>query len=216
MNRLRLAAALLPIALGSPAVASTMSDPVGDFIPSFTGTASPDLDVTSFSVSLDAAATTFSLGAVLAGDIDPSLAGFYVIGVNTGSGAIHPFGAIGEPNVTFNQVIVVQKNGTATLGANSLTALISGNQFIVNVPVSLLPSTGASPADYGFNIWPRFGATVTGNGQISDFAPNNALLSANGVLPVPEPATWLMMLIGFGLIGSAMRIGRKAPMAQIA
>jgi hypothetical protein len=216
MNRLRLAAALLPIALGSPAVASTMSDPVGDFIPSFTGTASPDLDVTSFSVSLDAAATTFSLGAVLAGDIDPSLAGFYVIGVNTGSGAIHPFGAIGEPNVTFNQVIVVQKSGTATLGANSLTALLSGNQFIVNVPVSLLPSTGASPADYGFNIWPRFGATVTGNGQISDFAPNNALLSANGVLPVPEPATWLMMLIGFGLIGSAMRIGRKAPMAQIA
>jgi hypothetical protein len=193
-----------------------MSDPVGDFIPSFTGTASPDLDVTSFSVSLDAAATTFSLGAVLAGDIDPSLAGFYVIGVNTGSGAIHPFGAIGEPNVTFNQVIVVQKSGTATLGANSLTALLSGNQFIVNVPVSLLPSTGASPADYGFNIWPRFGATVTGNGQISDFAPDNRLLSANGLLPVPEPATWLMMLIGFGLIGGAMRIGRKAPMAQIA
>jgi hypothetical protein len=216
MKTIRLATTLLALIATSPAVASTVSDPVGDFLPSFTGTASPDLDVTSFSVSLNPSATTFALGAVLAGDIDPSLAGFYVIGVNTGSGAIHPFAAIGEPNVTFNQVIVVQKNGTATLGANSLTVLLSGNQFIVDVPVSLLTSTGATPQNYGFNIWPRFGATVTGNGQISDFAPDNALLSANGLLPVPEPASWLMMLLGFGLIGGAMRIGRRSRIAQIA
>src|SRR5437868_2578208 len=206
MKILRLAAILLPLVVSTPVIASTVSDPVGDFIPSFTGTASPDLDVTSFSVTLEPSATMFSLGAVLAGDIDPSLAGFYVIGVNTGSGAIHPFAAIGEPNVTFNQVIVVHKNGTATLGANALTTLLSGNQFIVSVPVSLLPSTGAAPANYGFNIWPRFGSTVTGNAQISDFAPDNRLLSVNGLLPVPEPATWLMMLLGFGLLGGVMRL----------
>ena len=46
MKTLTLAAALLPFILGAPAVASTISDPVGDFIPSFTGTASPDLDST--------------------------------------------------------------------------------------------------------------------------------------------------------------------------
>ena len=141
-----------------------------------------------------------------------------MIGVNTGSGTARPFGAIGEPNVTFNQVIVVQKNGTATLGGNSLTTLLSGNQFIVSVPVSLLPSTGATAANYGFNLWPREGATVTGNSQITDFAPDNALLSANGLLPVPEPATWLMMLLGFGLIGGVMRFRRdpKARIEQIA
>lgn len=219
MKSLKIAAVLLPLIATSPAVAATVSDAVGDFIPSFTGTPSPDLDVTSFSVSLDPSATMFSLGAVLAGDVDPSLAGFYVIGVNTGSGAIHPFAGIGEPNVTFNQVIVVQKNGTATLGANALTALLSGNQFIVSVPVSLLPSTGATPQNYGFNIWPRFGATVTGNAQISDFAPDNALLSANGLLPVPEPSSWLMLLLGFGLIGGVMRFRRDRttnPIAQLA
>jgi hypothetical protein len=212
-----LAAALLPMAVSSPALAATASDPTGDFLPSFTGTASPDLDVTSFSVSLNPAATTFSLGAVLAGDIDTSLPGFYVIGVDTGSGTAAPFGAIGEPNVRFNQVIVVQKNGTATLGANALTALISGNQFIVSVPVSLLPSTGVAPADYGFNLWPRFGSTVTGNAQISDFAPNNALLTTRGVVTaLPEPGTWLSMILGFGMIGGALRLRRRGSVAQLA
>ena len=212
MRKTRLAVALILLFAGSPTLAATtatVSDPVGDFLPSFTGTASPDLDVTSFSVSLDPSATTFSLGAVLAGDIDPSLPGFYVIGVDTGTGPNAPFAGIGEPNVRFNQVIVVQKNGTATLGANSLTTLLSGNQFIVSVPVSLLPSTGVAPASYGFNIWPRFGATVTGNGQISDFAPNNALLTTGGVVAaLPEPGTWLMMLVGFALLGGALRFQR--------
>jgi hypothetical protein len=197
------------------AVSITVADPVGDILPSFVGTGSADLDVTSFSVSLDPSATTFSLGAVLAGDINPALAGFYVIGVNTGAGAIRPFIGIGEPNVTFDQVIIVQKNGTATVGGTSLTTLLSGNQFIVSVPLSLLPSTGATPQNYGFNIWPREGAIVTNNSQITDFAPNNALLAVNGVF-VPEPASWLMMLLGFGLIGGMMRIRRGRPLAQIA
>src|SRR5690242_17055508 len=168
MRSIKFAVALLPIALGSPALAATVSDPTNDFLPSFVGTASPDLDVTSFSVSLDPGATTFTLGAVLAGQINPALAGFYVIGVDTGAGAIRPFGGIGEPNVIFDQVIVVQKNGTATLGANPLGVSMVGNQFILTVPAALLPSTGASLANYGFNIWPRFGSTVTNNSQISD------------------------------------------------
>jgi hypothetical protein len=206
MRKIALAAALLPIIVSSPAHAVSIVDAAGDVLPSFVGTGSPDLDVTSFAVSLDPSAMTFSLGAVLAGDINPALAGFYVIGVNTGTGAIKPFAGIGEPNVTFDQVIIVQKNGTATLGANSLTTLLSGNQFIVTVPVSLLPSTGATPANYGFNIWPREGATLTNNSQIADFAPDNALLTVHGIVTaVPEPATWLMMLLGFGAIGGAIR-----------
>ena len=186
-----------------------MSDPTGDFLPSFAGPVSPDLDVTSFSVSLDSSSTNFNIGAVFAGDINPALAGFYVIGIDTGTGAIKPFASIGEPNVIFNQVIIVQKNGTATVGSTSLTTLLSGNQFIVSVPVALLPSTGFTPANFGFNIWPRAGTTVTNNSQISDFAPNNALMSVNGILSaVPEPASWLSMLLGFGLIGAAMRVRR--------
>ena len=70
MRSINIPLALLPLIVSSSAVAATVSDPTGDFLPSFVGTASPDLDVTSFSVSLDPGATNFTLGAVLAGD-DP-------------------------------------------------------------------------------------------------------------------------------------------------
>jgi len=211
MKRSPFVVALLSVIAASPANAASVVDAVGDVLPSFVGTGSPDLDVTNFAVSLDAGATTFSLGATLAGDINPALAGFYVIGIDTGAGAIRPFGGIGEPNVIFDQVIIVQKNGTATLGANSLPVLLAGNEFIVTVPVALLPSTGATPINYGFNIWPREGSTVTNNSQITDFAPNNALLTVHGVVTsVPEPATWMSMLLGFALIGGALRFRRAS------
>ena len=49
-----------------------------------------------------------------------------------------------------------------------------------------------------------------GNSQITDFAPDNALLSTHGIVhPVPEPATWLTMLLGFGLVGGALRFRRN-------
>jgi hypothetical protein len=212
LRKLRLAAALIPLMVSTPALAATVFDATGDIIPSFTGTGSPDLDVTSFSVQFNSLTNTFLLGASFAGPIDPSLPGFYVIGVDTGTGAIRPFGSIGEPNVVFNQVIVVQKDGSAVVSGNPLSATVVGNLFTLSVPLALLPSTGFAPGDFGFNIWPREGATVTGNNQITDFAPNNALLTANGALltpAVPEPSTWLTMIMGFSLLGAAMRLRRR-------
>lgn len=205
MRKTGLVLALLPAVISSPALAVTVSDPVGDILPSFVGTGSPDLDVTSFSVDFNPGTNLFTLSATFAGAIDPTLAGFYVIGVNTGTGANAPFGSIGEPNVTFNQVIVVQKNGTATLSGNALAVALAGNMFSVDVPLGLLPPTvpGLGPRNYGFNLWPREGAVVTGNSQITDFAPENALLRI-----VPEPATWLMMLLGFAMVGTALRFRR--------
>jgi hypothetical protein len=107
-------------------------------------------------------------------------------------------------------VIVVQKNGTAAVSGTPLAAgsvTIAGNAFDVRVPLSLLPSTGFTPNHYGFNIWPRSGAG--GLEVISDFAPNNATIA-----PVPEPAGWAMMIVGFGAIGGAMR--RRQPRVSFA
>ena len=190
------------IGLATAAQATTVTDATGDFIPSYAGAHQDDLDVTSFSVNFNSATNSFLLQATMAGTIDASLPGFYAIGVNTGTGG-GPFAPIGAPNVLFNQVIAVQKNGTANIGPNALapgSVTIGGNALSLVVPLSLLPTTGFDPAHYGFNIWPRDGVH-TGLAAISDFAPNNATVAA----AVPEPASWAMMLGGFGLIGGAMR-----------
>ncbi len=200
------AAALALAISGGAAQAATVIDPAGDFLPSFIGPNDADLDVTNFSISYDGGTSTFLLGAVLAGAINPATAGFYVIGVNTGTGPIAPFGGIGHPNVRFNQVVVIQKAGTGLvtgpsggpLAAGAVT--IVGNLFTARVPLAFLPTTGFDPLHYGFNLWPRNGSG--NNNQISDFAPENATISIAGI---PEPAGWALMIAGFGVAGMTLR-----------
>lgn len=211
MKKLQTALALLLSAAAAPAAAVTIGDPVGDFLPTFVGPHNADLDVTNFSVVFDG--TNFLLGGTLAGDILAADTPLYVIGINTGTGPNAPFGNIGEPNVAFNQVILI--NGATQsgllVGDGPLTTSITGNAFSVIAPLSLLTSTGRPPQQYGFNLWPRLG--LGNNNQISDFAPQNALLT---IAPLPEPSTWAMMLLGFGGIGLAMRRRRRRLLEQIA
>jgi hypothetical protein len=193
------------LAAASPAVAGTVTDPVGDFIPSFTGPQTGDLDVTALTVTFNPETQIFAITGMLAGNIDPNADYYYVTGVNTGAGAIAPFGSIGEPNVTFDKAVVVgsEDEGEAFIGGTTLDFSISGNTFQVLVPLSLLPSTGADPLNYGFNLWPRTDLVPSNLAAISDFAPDNALF----VHPtaVPEPGTWLMLLTGFAAVGGALR-----------
>ncbi|WP_313540155.1 PEP-CTERM sorting domain-containing protein [Sphingomonas sp.] len=206
--RILLGAAALVSLAAAPALAQTqtVTDATGDFLSGYTGPKLADLDVTSFSVSYDAGAQLFTLGTTFAGAITPGTAGFYVFGVNTGKGAIRPFGGIGQGNVIFDQAIVVQKDGTGAIGGTALDAnwvAIAGNILTVKVPLSLLPSTGFAPGKYGFNLWPRTG--FGNNAQISDFAPENATLAA----AVPEPASWAMLMLGAGAAGGMLRYRRR-------
>lgn len=182
--------------------AVTVVDATGDFLPKFIGPQSGDLDVTSFSVDYDSVTAIFRLSASLAANIDPTIAGFYVIGANTGTGPIAPFSDLGQGNVIFNQAIVIRKDGTGSIGQTTLdpnSISITGKTFTALVPLALLPSTGFAPKDYGFNLWPRVGQG--NNNQISDFAPENTTLAAS----VPEPASWALLLLGFGALGAMMR-----------
>ena len=202
--------AAMAAAAATPAWATTVVDPVGDFLPSYAGPQLPDLDVTSFSVDFDAGSNLFTVGWTLAGAVTPGTPGFYVLGVNTGAGATAPFADVGAPDVVFDQVVVLQKDGTGLVAGgpvlDSSAIRISGNMVSLSLPLSLFPSTGATPGLYGWNLWPR--GTGVGNAQITDFAPNNAMLAA-----VPEPGTWLTMLLGFAGVGMAMRRRRLRPVA---
>ena len=82
----------------------------------------------------------------------------------------------------------------------------SGDTISASVPLSLLPSSGFMPTQFGFNLWPRLnGGDFT---NIADFAPNNSTFAA-----VPEPASWALMIVGFGALGGMVRARRRAAVA---
>jgi len=204
MRKILLAAGAVLALVAGPAMASTtVADAKGDFLSGYTGPKTDDLDVLSFFVGYDPTTQMFDLRATMAGDIDPANGpGFYVIGINTGTGVNHPFGPVGQPNVLFNQAMTIQKTGVGAITVagvpKSFMATITGDTFEAFIPLAFLPSTGFAARNYGFNLWPR---QVTGGLlALADFAPENSTIA-----PIPEPAAWALMIAGFGVAGGVLR-----------
>lgn len=179
----------------------SITDPKGDFLATFAGSAaSTDLDVLSASVFYNPATDVFTLTATMDGLVGSTTSGLYVWGVNRGAGTAG-FASIGATGVRFDRVIILRPDGTGTVqSAGALpggSVLISGKTITATVSGSLLPSTGfTNKLDYTFNLWPRDGA-FSGTAAISDFAPNNANFTA---VPVPEPGTAALGTLGLAAL----------------
>jgi hypothetical protein len=193
---------LATLLISSKVQAVIISDPVGDFLSTYTGPKGGDLDVISSEVSLNGSQLFFS--ATLAAAVGTTPGASYVFGLDRGQGTqrfVAGIPSIGA-GVFFDSVVVLRPDGTANFNdlinsANS-TALsgtsISSNQISGNFNLSLFPSTGFSPSAYTWNLWPRV-SSVAGNPGISDFAPN---ASNAAVLAVPEPSNISGLLIAAG------------------
>ncbi len=215
MRKALLAAGAALALLGGGAHAAVFihhqSDKRGDFLSGFPQqdrATNGDLDFTDLSVSFDQAGSAFLVSVTLADDIK-NQPGAYVIGIDTGKGARAPFGGVGEPNILFDQALVVLKDGSGVLGTPSgnqtLTATLAHNGFTIAIPLAFLPQTGLDPQHFGFSAWSKRGTVL------ADFVPNNKLLTAAGV---PEPATWAMLVGGFAVIGGSLR-RRRASNARL-
>lgn len=107
-----LAAAAVLAAMAGTLRADTITDPVGDFLPSYVGVRGPDLDVVSASFSLRG--DRFEFSGTMNGPIGSTPNGFYVWGVDRGSGT-HGFPVI-APGVTFDTLLILtpqNPNGSA-------------------------------------------------------------------------------------------------------
>jgi hypothetical protein len=203
---------LAVVLAGAPALATTITDPAGDFLSTYTGPHDGDMDVLSVSVAVSGA--DFWISGTMNGPIGTTANSEYVFGVNTG-GAGAPFAPL-ETGVLFNSVVVLLPNGTGVVVDNiaspTITPLssvtVSGDTISAMVPIALLPSTGWTPDIYGWNLWPRLTPMPFAN--ISDFAPDDSTFAA-----VPEPATWALMIVGFLGVGAMRRARRRSVRATI-
>ena len=207
-------------AISGTAAATPVSDPVGDFLPTYVASGRPtgaDLDVVSAEVIYLPGSHQFEFIGTMAGAIGTTHASggespLYVWGVDRGQGTqrfLPGTPSVGA-GVAFDSVVMLRPDTTALVnlfglggGVTNLaagTATINGNTILGFIDESMLPSLGKSFAEYTWNLWPRFGAGQ--NAQISDFAPNavsgGAINAANHPVTVPEPAT--LALLGIGML----------------
>jgi hypothetical protein len=130
-------------------------------------------------------------------NITGSFDGFDITGLFTGTNANFAYDNILFPN-----------NSAAFLSGDGLAFTIAGDSG--NIYSSAMLGMG-----YGGSTDPNtpYGL-VSGSEAQGNFTLGNFELNAAGV---PEPTTWMMMLLGFGGMGFAMRRQRKTiALAQIA
>ena len=106
--------------------------------------------------------------------------------------------------------------GTSTQGLLFTIVTVTGGgstQTFANAPS---PPAITALQQFGLNLLANTNYTV----RVAGTSPNAAGEWHGGITinagPVPEPATWAMMLLGFGGIGMAMRRGRRLKLAQVA
>lgn len=182
----------------APANASAVHDAAGDYLATYFGSKTGDLDVISASVTYNPASDLFHFESTFAGNLGGSPSGFYIWGFDRGAGTGR-FTANGLPQVLFDSVVRFNMDGSgvvslltptsSTTPFAAGTAKIKDNQLIADIAASLLPSNGLAKSSYTWNLWPRDGALPAGFGQISDFAPD-AINAPVQVVPLPG-AFWL-------------------------
>lgn len=110
---------------------------------------------------------------------------------------------------------------TAWNSSLSLSSLTNLNSLIPTANRYTSGNTGSQgtntrnidPLLYSGNVWIVGAAFNNPDSKIDSFKFNNLVYTTK--MPVPEPATWMMMIAGFGMVGSAMRRRRTlAPVAE--
>lgn len=170
---------------------SGITDPTGDFLATFAGSASSsDLDVVDATVFYDAGADLYKLIGTMSGAVGSTSTSLYVWGVNRGADTAG-FAANGIDGVRFGRVLLLRPDGTGAVpGVGNLapgSVQISGNTITGIVCGSILAATGFdNKLDCTWNLWPCDTA-FAGFAAISDFAPDNAnFTSTPGLVPEPE------------------------------
>jgi hypothetical protein len=120
-------------------------------------------------------------------------------------------------DVTFN--VGINRDAAATVSGvlTGLTGTFNGGTFNYDVDYTIFVST-IDTITLGGNKFNVDGTTVL----INPLTLTSGVGSTGGVLTVstgsavPEPATWAMMMLGFGMVGFGLRYSRKSTKVSFA
>ncbi len=210
-SKLLLAAATLVVASAAPASAARI---VGNVAGSTASYAAPAGTVLDFEGVFP---TTFSFDLAGAG---------IAVGDTIGVSAAPAFGPSGT------RYLAVQNGGSATIQSANSVAYQTVSFFLGSIDtynaVQVLSTTGSvlstfTGADFtanpnGDQDIPNTNRRITIAADVDDVAiggirflsTGNSLEVDNVVFAVPEPSTWAMMFLGFGMIGTAARYRRRS------
>ena len=201
--------------VSASAASAAISDPTSDFLLTYTGPANGDVDIISADVAFTGSAFVFS--ETMNGPVGTTPNSLFVWAINRGAGIARP--ALAPPAIgstlLWDAVVVMFPDGLLRVvtfpaaGPPTITNIaggtsVSGSSLSALVGLPLLPSTGFAPTAYTFELWSRVRVNPAADGltsEVADLAPNAGPIFA----AVPEPATWMSMLLGFALIGGMMR-----------
>jgi hypothetical protein len=205
----------MALLISASTASAAISDPAADFLLTYAGPANSDVDIISADVAFNGSA--FSFSETMNGPVGTTPNSLFVWAINRGAGVARP--ALAPPvigsTLLWDAVVVMFPDGTLRVvtfpaaGPPSVINIaggtsVTGSSLSALVSLSLLPSTGFAPTAYTFELWSRVRVNPAADGltsEIADLTPNGGPI----VAAVPEPATWLSMLLGFGLIGVMLR-----------
>ena len=164
------------------------TEAAGTFYKDYTGPQRPAVSAIGAEGVFSAAAQTIVVTGKMAGPVFTGGPNYYVWGFDRGGAASGSAPFPDEPNIKFNAVLLVTAdpaNGSTLTGVINLLngstpqplspVLLAPDTIQVSFPASMLPSTGFTPSQYTWNLWPRSGLGGSAAAQIGSFIPDNAM-----------------------------------------
>lgn len=181
-----------------------------------TSTAAPDPYAAQlFALSGTTALTSASFTAYIADLSQPFTVNWKIL--SEGADGLPGIALLGGIASTFDQTYLGQQFGLSIVRTGFDLAgspLAGGSYYFALQAVTAASSVYLANANgTGAAYSPNAGSWAPGYGSASAVAVS---LSGDSVAAVPEPATWAMMIVGFGLVGMALRRRRvAAPIATM-